>query len=467
MLLAADLQLGRMGYERVERHVYMIIGQVHQRLQELGKLRERYALRDDVVTERVQASKPVKIGANNEIPTAKPLFQNRQIAEALSKDARVRQRRTRVVSFFRRVNFTWSFNDDTNDRDSIMAHIQTLKDCNDALRECLPPLQQQAADRIVNLKTLALSSTPSDLRGIGNAASSSAGHPYFSALPHCEGFFEKSRTCFALVYQLPPFAVDNQPPLTLYSILPRNMHSVADEKVSTSKSFLPSLEQRYDLAAAVADGVLSLLSVDWMHKTINSRNVALYNARPATGASSSLAGPGPTHGLDFRAPQLLGFGLSRPERLGERTVDLRDGGRSSWRFWLHPKLRYDGPHRQFERAFDVYALGVVLFEIGMWQDAHYYTSGGPRAAGLSADEFRRRLVHVCARDMAHHMGGAYKAAVMMCLDGDELWGSAKGLANSEKEGEASGDTVDVDGLSMAELFYLHVYSVLRGCCKVA
>lgn len=295
----------------------------------------------------------------------------------------------------------------------------------------------------------------------------SAGHPYFSALPHCEGFFEKSRTCFALVYQLPPFAVDNQPPLTLYSIFPRNMHSVADEKVSTSKSFLPSLEQRYDLAAAVADGVLSLLSVDWMHKTINSRNVALYNARPATGASSSLAGPGPTHGLDFRAPQLLGFGLSRPERLGERTVDLRDGGRSSWRFWLHPKLRYDGPHRQFERAFDVYALGVVLFEIGMWQDAYYYTSGGPRAAGLSADEFRRRLVHVCARDMAHHMGGAYKAAVMMCLDGDELWGSAKGLANSEKEGEASGDTVDVDGLSMAELFYLHVYSVLRGCCKVA
>ena len=34
----------------------------------------------------------------------------------------------------------------------------------------LPPLQQQSVDRLVSLKTLALSSTPSDLAGIGNAA---------------------------------------------------------------------------------------------------------------------------------------------------------------------------------------------------------------------------------------------------------------------------------------------------------
>ncbi|RYP28166.1 hypothetical protein DL767_007314 [Monosporascus sp. MG133] len=556
ILLAADMQGLKMDYERVERHIYTILGQAHQCLRELQKLREKYALHDGDDDRGIDASIPGKVWVNNEIPAAEPLFQNRQIAKALSKDASMRQSRTKAVSFYRRVNFTWSFKDDTNDRDIVMSHIQTLKDCNDALRECLPPLQQQAADRLVSLKTLTLSSSASDLKGIGNAASSvhdsfhdqiyqavmlkarrvdassqrvsskeleeveidsskfsvggqeadyypqssntrvlakyvdsiqwvsfnaalteddldllkeriailctllrSAGHPYFSALPLCKGFFEKTRTCFALAYQLPPFAASDQPPCSLYSILPRNKHSVTGEKVSASNSVLPTLEQRYDLAAALAEGVLSLLSVDWMHKTINSRNVALYNARPASSSpvSAPFTGTGLTSRLDFCSPQLLGFGLARRERQGERTVDLRDGGQSPWRYWLHPKLGADGPHRRFERPFDVYALGVVLFEIGMWQDAHYYSSG---EAGIGVDEFRRRLVHVCAREMAHRMGEAYKAAVMACLDGDEVWSSAPGVGDGKKTEDNAGE------LSMTELFYVHVYSVLRGCCKV-
>jgi hypothetical protein len=206
-----------------------------------------------------------------------------------------------------------------------------------------------------------------------------------------------------------------------------------------------------------------------MHKTINSRNIALYNARPAITATTSpksapFAGTGLTSRLDFRAPQLLGFGLARRERPDERTIDLREGGRSPWRFWLHPKLRSEGLHRRFERHFDLYALGVVLFEIGMWQDAHYYSSGGSGAAGNDADEFRRRLVSVCAREMAHRMGEAYKTAVLACLDGDEVWRAATGLEDGEKE-EESGGVVDAGELNITELFHLHVYSVLRGCCK--
>jgi hypothetical protein len=172
ILLAADMQQSKMDYERVELHIYTILSQAHQCLQELQKLREKYALHDGDDTNVIEASKPLKVGSNMEIPAAVPLFQNRQVAEALSKDANIRQRRARVVSFFHKVNFTWSFKDDTNDRDRILSHIQILKDFNDALRECLPPLQQQSVDRLVSLKTLALSSTPSDLAGIGNAASS-------------------------------------------------------------------------------------------------------------------------------------------------------------------------------------------------------------------------------------------------------------------------------------------------------
>jgi len=101
----------------------------------------------------------------------------------------------------------------------------------------------------------------------------------------------------------------------------------------------------------------------------------------------------------------------------------------------------------------------------MWQDAHYYSSGGSGAAGNDADEFRRRLVSVCAREMAHRMGEAYKTAVMACLDGDEVWRAATGRVDVEK-GEESGGLVASGELNITELFYLHVYSVLRSCCKV-
>ncbi|KAF9767616.1 hypothetical protein IL306_015198 [Fusarium sp. DS 682] len=514
ILLAADMQSVTMDYGRVKRHVLMVVSQAYQCLQMLQKLRDKYSLHDDIGHVNAPGlPNTLTVQTNREIPAADPLFQNNQVAAELSKDVNLRQHRARTISFFRRVNFTWSFKDDTNDRDKVMTHIQTLKSCNDALRECLPPPQRQAADRLVNMKALALSASPSDLKGIGSAASTirdqlhgqiyqamvvkarrvdessqrvtdteleqiemdstaeplsvilewvtfhsslaeddlkllreriallcillrSAGHPYFPALPLCTGFFQQTRTSFVVVYQLPPFAAPSSPPRSLYSLLPRNKYSVEGEKPMAHNNFLPSLEQRYELAAALTDGVLSLLSVDWMHKTITSRNVVLYHA---------------SGHLDFASPQLLGFGLARRDRPGERTVDLREGGLSPWRFWQHPELRAAGEeHRRFERRFDIFSLGVVLFEIGMWQDAHYYSSSGSGSVAASgAGEFRRRLLHVCAREMAHRMGKAYKEAVMACLDGDERWVGTSGFAEDQggdedemhvgEEGELGGD----------------------------
>ncbi|KAH8699369.1 hypothetical protein GQ44DRAFT_733237 [Phaeosphaeriaceae sp. PMI808] len=540
ILLAADAQSLTMEYHRVESHVLTVISQVYQCLQGLQKLREKYSLQADRSNVDAPHHLPdppgFELRANSHLPASIPLFQNTRVASEVAKDTGLRQRRALTISFFRKVTFTWSLKDDTNDRDRVMAHIQTLKTCNDALREFLPKQQQHAADRLINVKALSLSESPSDLKGIGGAASlvhdqfhdqiyqammikarrvdessqdisakeleqvvvdiatltfdsdepsanmstdisrrvmaqykpsahdpqptilewitfplslaeedldllreriallctllRSAGHPYFPALPLCTGFFQQTRTSFALVYQLPPFAAPSQPPRSLYSLLPRNKYSVVAEKPSAPSAtnmVLPSLEQRYELAAALADAVLSLLSVDWMHKTITSRNVVLYHSRDVSVGR-----------VDFASPQLLGFGLARRERPGERTIDLRDGGLSPWRFWQHPEPRSAGEqHRRFEQRFDIFSLGVVLFEIGMWQDAHYYSSS-ESVSGSVAGEFRRRLLHVCAREMAHRMGETYKSAVMACLDGDEIWTGARGFGESQE-----GDEVDL------------------------
>lgn len=108
----------------------------------------------------------------------------------------------------------------------------------------------------------------------------------------------------------------------------------------------------------------------------------------------------------------------------------------------------------------------------MWQDAHFYGSGGSSGStgGGGVGDFRRRLLHVCAREMAHRMGEAYKTAVMACLDGDEIWASGWGSVQSLEQDEDD-DMQDVDELqdgerpNLAELFYSHVYRILHACCQ--
>ncbi|KAM0540336.1 hypothetical protein ACHAPJ_013618 [Fusarium lateritium] len=553
ILLASDARCLTMDYVRVERHVLMVISQAHRCLLMLQTLREKYSLHDNF--DHADASDPASLETSREIPTANSLFKNDRIGADIDRDAKLRQRRAKTVSFFRKVNFTWSFKDDTSDRAKAMEHVQTLKSCNDALLECLPIMQQDVADRLVNMKTLALSALPSDLEGIGSAASTftdrihtqiyqamvvkarrinestqgvslqelqlieldrtafsfeeqdsdistgtsyriigqyavmgsptneklsiilegasfpsslteddlnllkeriallctllrSAGHPYFPILPLGIGFFQQSRASFTLAYRLPSFANHEAPPRSLYSLLRGNKFSIESEKTTGPNKFKPSLEQRYKLASALADGMLSLLSVNWLHKAITSRNVVVYRR---------------SRHFDLASPQLLGFGLARPERQGERSIDLRDKALSPWRFWQHPELRSAGQeHRRFERRFDIFSLGVVLFEIGMWQDIHCCSSFVADAATVAnADAFRRRLVTVSAQEMAHRMGEGYKSAVMACLDGDEIWTDQvpHDIGMQGEEGIQNGDT------GVTELFYLHVSSVLRNCCK--
>ncbi|KAH6964830.1 hypothetical protein EDB82DRAFT_285736 [Fusarium venenatum] len=426
ILLASDARSLAMDYGRVERHVLMVISQAHQCLLMLQELREKYSLHNNVRNAGdTETLKSAAIQDSREIPTAAPLFRNDQVAEGIKNNKKLHQHRAKTVSFFRKVNFTWSFKDDISDRTKVMEHISTLKSCNDALLECLPITQQGTADKLVNMKALALSGLPSDLKGLRSAASAfddtmhrqiyqamvvkarrveestqavsseelerikldpadfplqgqstefrivseytekspviskekmdvilegvsfpisltendlnllkdriahlstllhNAGHPYFPILPLGIGFFQQSRTSFTLVYQLPSFAQQQEVPRSLYSLLPRNKYSIEGEKAAGTNRFIPSLEERYKMASALADGVLSLLGVEWMHKSITSRNVVVYHASGK---------------LDLSSPQLLGFGLARRERPEERSVDVRDYTPSPWRFWQHPEL---------------------------------------------------------------------------------------------------------------------------------
>jgi hypothetical protein len=246
-------------------------------------------------------------------------------------------------------------------------------------------------------------------------------------LPLSLGFVQYHRTQFVLAYHLPEFADPHRDALSLYSIIRPNKRSVPDLK---SKQLLPTLEQRYQLATVLAECLLSLLNVDWVHKSLNSANIVLFHEH------------GSVQPVDFSRPQMMGFGVARPERPGEPTIDVRSLN-SPWRLWQHPELR-QGPHRRYKRHYDVFSIGMILFEIGMWQDLHYFSNHRD-----TAFDFHQRVVNVCHTQLAHHMGEAYKNAVLICIDQDELW-----LAAESKQ-EASS--------AFLELFSWEVIRALKQC----
>ncbi|KAH0543150.1 hypothetical protein FGG08_002495 [Glutinoglossum americanum] len=218
-------------------------------------------------------------------------------------------------------------------------------------------------------------------------------------LPLSLGFLQSRRTQFVQAYQLPEFADPHREALSLYSIIRPNNRSIQELK---SKQLWPTLEQRYQLAAVLADGLLSLLNVDWVHKSLNSANIVMFHEK------------GSVHAVDLSRPQMMGFGVARPEKLGEPTIDARSL-KSPLGLWQHPELR-QGPHRRYERRYDIYSLGMILFEIGMWHDLHYFSNHRDTAFDL-----RQRVINICHSQLAHHMGEAYRDAVLMCIDRDDLW----------------------------------------------
>ncbi|KXJ84644.1 hypothetical protein Micbo1qcDRAFT_213677, partial [Microdochium bolleyi] len=92
------------------------------------------------------------------------------------------------------------------------------------------------------------------------------GHPYFKTLPGCHGYIPYTSRRFGLVLPLPPWADPNREPVALFSLLPSISRYSLESFGMTKRvnlNALPTLEDRYRLAHAIADGLLSLLSVSW------------------------------------------------------------------------------------------------------------------------------------------------------------------------------------------------------------
>lgn len=265
--------------------------------------------------------------------------------------------------------------------------------------------------------------------------------------------------------------------------------STAESASGTMKTLLdtirdastpPPLGWRFALACQLATALHHLHSVQWLHKSIRPDNIVSFPpmTSPRDGLSrltsekrlsinkppESLSdvteklgvGDGVIPELTEAPPTLppfylVGWDLSRPNHPSElsETLSVSTSGyqskRDTIKMYSHPltherALGGTSKMRQRYRAeYDIYSMGLVLLEIGLWR-----TIDTMRVRGRDDDGFRSRLrTEYCDR-LLSRMGVVYWRVVQRCLSNDF------GVAD---EG--------LDGFSLQVAFEKHVVTELE------
>ncbi|KAK3326819.1 hypothetical protein B0H66DRAFT_169662 [Apodospora peruviana] len=213
-------------------------------------------------------------------------------------------------------------------------------------------------------------------------------------MPNCLGWTSQTQANrVAFLFAVPDGAKPS--PISLLDIL-------------TSAPSTPPLGFRFMLALRLANCISQLQLVKWVHESFRSENILFFpRASESKGHSAD-----EDETLDLTEPWVLGFENSRPDPFFSAghpdTCPERD-------VYRHPS-RQQTPTQHFNKIHDIYALGVVLLEIGLWQEALSLEKG--RFAKIRDPlTIKKQLVKQAEKRLASKMGEKYKEVVLRCLEG--------------------------------------------------
>lgn len=188
-----------------------------------------------------------------------------------------------------------------------------------------------------------------------------------------------------------------------------------------SSPYKPALEARYKLAKRLVDSFARLYGSDWYHKGINSKNIVF----PQILTANSLAGF-----KSINTALIQGFNYSR-QLTEAQTIDrgkvLNDLEAAIYR---HPLYQGDAASG-YQINYDIYSLGLLLFEIALWSPlmdilAAKFRPGKEPPVTLSPDmtqfheaeafELKRRVDIRVEHELAYRVGTKYKDVVQWCLN---------------------------------------------------
>jgi Prion-inhibition and propagation len=230
---------------------------------------------------------------------------------------------------------------------------------------------------------------------------------------------------YGLVYAIPSSSPKSDLPTSLYDLLPSN------EEEETSEEF--DLGDKFRIARILAQSLYQLHVSGWLHKAICSDNVLFF---PPQSRLTSSHGPQKTSNKSLF---LAGYEFARPGRLRDPT---QKAGAITIDLYAHPAYR-SGSNVKYRRLFDIYSLGVVLLEIGLWRRVESGVT-----ARQTAEEVRDTLVEACERQLGPAMGTLYRDAVSACLKGEF---PVEGLAVEDGEEEPKWEELSAEEITTLEV----------------
>jgi hypothetical protein len=142
---------------------------------------------------------------------------------------------------------------------------------------------------------------------------------------------------------------------------------------------MPILGHCIELSLALLKSMIQLHSTGWMHKGFQSSNILFFSPITAqTGQAHTSSLPireSSSMPVDICDPKVVGFEFSRPNSNAEFSDDMKRS-LSRHEVYMHPgylksvlaKIDMEiSDANRFKLEYDMYSLGCVLLEIGLWR----------------------------------------------------------------------------------------------------
>ncbi|KAG7001928.1 hypothetical protein G7Y79_00030g064610 [Physcia stellaris] len=211
---------------------------------------------------------------------------------------------------------------------------------------------------------------------------------------HCVGYVNIEPSLTGYGFRIPQ-GVNPQTPLTLHKLLR-----------SSNGLDMPDLAERFDLARALVDTVFKIHSVGWVHRNLLPRNILFWCHSDAL------------RRCDINKPYVVGFDIAGPSQSEEYSE--RPATHFGDEFYRHHDYQRIGGQ---QHVYDVYSLGVILFEIGFWRPIDSIFKDRKPDPRSAPETLRKQ-----ASALRGYVGRRYVDAALACIDGslEGLWAKHEG-----------------------------------------
>lgn len=228
------------------------------------------------------------------------------------------------------------------------------------------------------------------------------GDCYTGSLRIIGWFADPQKSRFAFVYEIPRSPWIGFPLASRTVQSPHSLLCYLQHSGDTDHSNVPCLEDRFRLALNLATNLLHVHAKGLTHRNINSNNIVFANQ---SGPQESDSKPW-TEGA-IRKPYLLSW-----DHCAENTSISQQEILIS-KIYRHPDIER-GQRSAYRPVHDVYSLGLVLLEVGLWMPLNklWKTKYG-------RSDFKARLQSIYAKKLTAKCGRGYTSAVEYCLSAVE------------------------------------------------